>query len=368
MANPRARRAPHPAPIRATLASVPHLVRNSSNMLIKVLLIGFVLFKIALIAFVAFFFWARQSDVRAGKQAGAVFSAPGQAQLAVTTTAAAPATHPTPAPARTIRFLTWNLAYGYGIGSEGVGYEPKSREAYAETLRKSGELIRSLGVDIAVLQEVDFASSRSHDVDQSVELARVSGLTHRAPVVSWQNRYVPFPYWPPSRHFGRVAWGGAVLSRFPIAENRVHIFEKPSEQPFWYNSFYPNRYIQWVRVSGAGGDAWVGNLHLDAFHEAARRREAAIVLASMPEGRVLGLGGDFNSELGKSDGVQSIQDGWKGRLEAQNAGGATFPSNQPTQQIDHGFFAPGSVKSQRVVTEAGTLSDHLPILWDLEVR
>lgn len=328
-------------------------------MKVKMALAILLVFKLFILAFIAFFFWARQSEVRVGVQKGALFSVPGASEKLPTQ----------------LRIMSWNIAYGYGIGSEGIGYVPKTKEQYAETIQKMGELIKKLNVDIALLQEVDFDSSRSFRVDQSEDLARVTGLAHRATVVSWQNKYVPFPYWPFSRHFGRVAWGGAVLSRFPIKENAVRIFEKPHEQPFWYNSFYPARFVQWVKL-GAG--PWVGNLHLDAFVSTARVREARLIVGALPEGEILGLGGDFNSELGRADDALAVFEvAAPSRLfNVPNTAEfrknqqplLTFPSNQPEQRIDHGYFAPGAVSSHRVVHEAGTLSDHLPVLWEIRVR
>lgn len=328
-------------------------------MKVKMALAILLVFKLFILSLIAFFFWARQSDVRVGVQRGPLFSVPESSA---------------PLPS-TLKILSWNIAYGFGLGSEGVGYVPKSKEGYAETLKKIGELIRSLNVDIALLQEVDFDSSRSFHVDQAAELSRVTGLAHRATIASWQNRYVPFPYWPPSRHFGRVSWGGAVLSRFPLVENSVRVFEKPHEQPFWYNSFYPNRFIQWVKLAAG---PWVGNLHLDAFTAAARVREAKLAVGALPEGEILALGGDFNSELGKEgDAVELFEGAAPQRLWNIPAAEkflqnpqpfCTFPSDAPKQRIDHGFFRPSSVVSHRVVHEAGTLSDHLPVIWEIKTK
>ena len=90
--------------------------------------------------------------------------------------------------------MTWNIAYAHGRGSEGPGYYPISEEDSADRLARIGATIRDSGADVALLQEVDFGSDRSHRVDQLQALARRAGLRHAARAVTWRARYVPFPY------------------------------------------------------------------------------------------------------------------------------------------------------------------------------
>src|SRR5205807_39535 len=95
------------------------------------------------------------------------------------------------------------------------------------SLARIAEVVAELAPDVLLLQEVDRGSDRSCGVDQAALIARKAGLLHLARAPSWDVDYLPFPYWPPSRHYGRLLSGGAILSRHPIADCRVEILDKP---------------------------------------------------------------------------------------------------------------------------------------------
>ena len=101
----------------------------------------------------------------------------------------------------TLDVLVWNIAWGYGWGSEGSGTARPYRH-FEASLEKIGQVIRDANPDVALLQEVDFDSHRSHGIDQAERIAEVAGLPYIAPAVSWTANWVPFPYWPPTEHYG----------------------------------------------------------------------------------------------------------------------------------------------------------------------
>ena len=96
-----------------------------------------------------------------------------------------------------MKVLTWNISYGYGLGSEGSSaahpYEPKDRSHFELALRSIAGVIQTIDPDIALLQEVDFGSHRSHNQNELEILAGSTGLLHHRPIVSWNVPYLPYP-------------------------------------------------------------------------------------------------------------------------------------------------------------------------------
>jgi endonuclease/exonuclease/phosphatase family metal-dependent hydrolase len=286
--------------------------------------------------------------------------------------------------------LTWNIAWGYGRGSDGSASEPKPKTEIEATVRAIGGWLKTLGPDLVLLQEVDFDAQRSHRLDEGRLIAELSGLPYYAPAESWRANHVPFPYWPPRRHFGRIRSGGAILSRYPIRKAEVLLLDKPLERSFLYNLFYLFRYLESAELDGG---LPVFNTHLDAFYEATRAGQARATAARLSAAMhpLLIYGGDLNTVPPESSLRRDYPDepqtdhsgdptlpilravaGIRDVLPAETFAAAeacwhTFPAHAPNRKLDFLFVGSGwSVKEARVVTEVGTLSDHLPILVRLE--
>lgn len=293
------------------------------------------------------------------------------------------------ADADSLTVVTWNIAWGYGRGSEGVG-TARPAERFDETLARMGEVLRRLNPDVVLLQEVDFDSARSHHRDQAEALARAAGLPYVAKAVSWEAGYVPFPYWPPEDHFGAMLSGGAILSRYPIESHSVETVDKPAVNPWWYNLFYLFRYHQQAFLQTPLGKVMVMNIHAEAFDREARvahaRRIAEVLSDSLlPESVV---GGDLNTVLpeatvksGYPDEPETshVDDPTLGFLRSVNGlvdtvqGDAyveqestffTFPSDAPNRKLDYLLCGAG-LDAERVWVPrelADELSDHLPVV------
>lgn len=291
----------------------------------------------------------------------------------------------------TIRVLVWNIAWGYGQGSEGSG-RAKPASHFEETLERMASVIRRTEADVVLLQEVDFNCTRSHGIDQGRRLGELAGLPYMAPAVSWTANWVPFPYWPPSDHFGRMSSGGAVLSRFPVRQNRVTLLPKPDTNPGYYNLFYLFRYVQRAVLETPSGPINIFNAHLEAFDPDNRQAQAARYAELLEEstGEPVIAGGDLNSipaDAAQRDGfadepetsfegdstyatiasVPGLSDVFAaGATDAKNA--YTFPAHAPTRRLDHLFASEAfEVVSARVVSEAHDASDHRPLLVELGV-
>lgn len=281
--------------------------------------------------------------------------------------------------------LSWNLAWGYGWGSEGSGPRRPPGEVDAR-LGAMAQVIREVGADVVLLQEVDFDSARSGRVDQAERIARVAGYPWIAPIVGWRMGYLPFPGVDPRGHWGRMRSGGAILSRLPLSAPRGWLLPKPGGNSWIYNLFYIGRYFQMAEVAAPFGPVEVANLHLDAFDGDSRREQARIIAGIMAgqEGPWI-VGGDFNTVAPEAtvrgaydDEPDTDHDGdttlptfrsLPGAVEIVNEGeeaaGFTFPAHASNRRLDHALVRGLSTSPGRVVVEAGDLSDHLPILFSV---
>ncbi len=304
---------------------------------------------------------------------------------------------PAPAPQEfgRISVLTWNISYAYGFGSSGQGYGARTLQELNSRLSRIGRIIRDSSADVVLLQEVDFNSRRSRNVDQLRELVRITGLRYAAPAVAWRAGYVPFPLLSPKDHFGAVRSGGAVLSRYPITSNRVRLFPKPGKNPWWYNLFYLFRYSQQVRIWRGGQAYLIVNNHLEAYNVENRMRQARTIAGMAAglakTGEIVIIGGDMNAlppgarmRYGFPDGtgddyrgdntidiLNSIP-GFKEVIplddyRSNEAAYFTFPSHAPNRRLDYLFVPQGlPVVGLRIIS-TGDLSDHLPVLAELAV-
>lgn len=288
----------------------------------------------------------------------------------------------------TLDVLTWNIAWGYGWGSEGSG-GARPFSYFEESIERIGAVVRDLRPDLVLLQEVDFDADRSHGVDQALRIAEIADLPYVAPAVTWTANWVPFPYWPPIDQFGRMRSGGAILSRVPLERNVVTLLPKPDANAFHYNLFYPFRYFQRVEALFESRRLTVFNAHLEAFVRENREKQArqwAQVLESAGD-EPLVAGGDFNTvpddapvKAGFDDesetsfeadstysvltAADALRDAFAGRDDA-----LTFPAHDPNRKLDHVLVSDDfEIVEARVVTEAGDVSDHLPLWVRLRLR
>lgn len=281
-----------------------------------------------------------------------------------------------------VKILTWNLGFLYGKGSEGPGYLPRTKEFYEERLKGLVNQIREWQPDIICFQEIDFDSHRSGNINQAEYVAVHAGYPYVAEGVSWEANYIPFPYWPLSRNFGKMRSGGAVLSRFPIKSHSLELTAKPAANPWWYNLFYLHRYFQKVVIDIGGKDYSLINLHLEAFKKETRADEVKMLLARVEKEKIDFISGDFNMVPDVSvkkrnypeseddyDGDQSFglmkKSGMDEVIPEEIFGKDetrfyTFPSWAPNRRLDYIWFKKG-LKMMRAEVLPSALSDHLPI-------
>ncbi len=282
----------------------------------------------------------------------------------------------------TIKILTWNLGFLYGRGSEGPGYLPRTKEFYQERLEGLVSQIREWNPDIICFQEIDFESGRSGGINQAEYVAIHAGYPFVAEAVSWNANYIPFPYWPLSRNFGRMKSGGAILSRYPIKSHQLDILAKPASNPWWYNLFYLHRYQQQVSIDIGGKEYTVVNLHLEAFDKEDRAGQVRNLREKAATGKIDFAAGDYNmvpDVAAKKRRFSESEDDYEGDLSfgIMTKSGMeevipeeiygkdetrffTFPAWAPNRRLDYIFFKKG-LKMMRAEVLPSALSDHLPL-------
>jgi endonuclease/exonuclease/phosphatase family metal-dependent hydrolase len=222
-----------------------------------------------------------------------------------------------------LRVLTWNL-HG-GVGLDGV--------------RDYGRLmncVASLDVDIAALQEVD---GRLWDEAGTVADAFQHHLgLHGIFAAAIEST---------DGHYGQM-----LLSRWAFRSSEIHDISVPTCEP--------RRAIVATVQTASGG------LRIIATHLGLKVRERRIQAERLHE--ILGrsqmptiLLGDFN-DWSRFQATRGLLE----RMLPSYTRHRTFPSRSPLFALDRIYYQPaGLLRSSRVVKGARMLSDHLPLVADL---
>ena len=280
--------------------------------------------------------------------------------------------------ANTLSLVSYNIGYLSGLTNQEAVERPKS--LFDGHLESAIATLRPLNPDIIAFQEIDIDSKRSYSVNQLETLANALGLVHAGLAINWNKNYVPFPYWPISAHFGKVVSGQAVLSRYPVADNQRVVLEKVANRPFFYNALYLDRLAQVIKLDINGQPVIVINVHLEAFINSTRFNQTRAVrnlAETYAEDYPVLLVGDFNSALNRpEEGERSIEVMAESELftpalsKDQWTSQPTFPSEPAQYKLDYLFYTPATIElsDTRVITELGTVSDHLPLMMTFTLK
>jgi endonuclease/exonuclease/phosphatase family metal-dependent hydrolase len=287
-----------------------------------------------------------------------------------------------------LRIMTWNIGYGYGLGSEGSSYTQLSRDEYMKKLNHMASVIKKYDPDILLIQEIDFDSKRSGHLNQVEFLSRNTQLKNFAYLSSWTANYIPFPYTPISDHFGKMNSGGVVMTKFTINEHIGLVHKKPANNPWWYNMFYLHRYTQMVKI----GPIRVFNNHLEAFDKENRQEQVKEITQWIDRFKrdLVVFGGDLNTlpywELMRANFEGYPEDDYsndsshlyiKNRIpwmsdsvdkevyNSKRSDWLTFPSNRPDRKLDY-LFVGKKLKVVKKMVIKNTLSDHMPLVIDVQ--
>ena len=210
-----------------------------------------------------------------------------------------------------VRLLTWNLGYG-GLGSEDFFFYNKgdffwtdmggvrmAKERVRANVDGQTTLVGNTVADIYLLQEVDTAARRSHDVNMLAELRDSRDGYVAAFTPNFKSDRVPIPLFQPWVHYGYVTGGLTTLSRHvPQSSTRIQL---PGEFPWPTKLFQLDRCaLRQVFPTAGGKDLVVYNVHLSAYDKGGGIRRQQIealrkaALADYEGGAYVVIGGDWN--------------------------------------------------------------------------
>ena len=314
-------------------------------------------FLLLIVAFVIFFFWASSPTLE-----------PSEYQSMI-----ANETKSTQKNDSIFSIVTYNIGYLSGMTNNLAVESPK--EFFDVNMAKVVSEIKKVKPDIMAFQEIDFDASRSYNVNQEEEISKL-GFNYRAQTINWDERYLPFPYWPISMHYGKVVSGQSIISKYPLKEQQRIVLQRVADAPFYRDAFYLERLAQAVKVVLNGKEVVVINIHLEAYEKETRAKQFEEVLAIFNQYKEIYptiLLGDFNARARDENAVVQKIFAMKAIGSAasdMNNLGNTFNSKDPSKRIDYIFYTKNSIEyiSGKVLNQFGQASDHLPLEMKFRIK
>lgn len=274
----------------------------------------------------------------------------------------------------TFSIMTYNVGYLSGM-TNNLATKP-NHDFFENNLHQLKQLFRDSLPDLICFQEIDYDSKRSYHINLHDTLTRYF-YPWSVKAVNWDNRYVPFPYWPPSVHFGKVLSGQSIMSVWELENPMSEVLETVESNPFYYNAYYLDRLLVSAEVQHPVHDFMLMNIHTEAFDTLTRNNQLKWVYDRIQAEKTkqpLIIAGDFNatSESGEPGLQLFLQDSTLAciALHPDKPDYYTFSSGNPEERIDFIFYTKKDFEeiSGRVMTEFGEISDHLPVLGRLKIR
>jgi len=326
-------------------------------------ILGIILLVIVILAVLvfAFFFWARSGNVDKSE-----YNTLYQSEVI----------HEAASIDSTIMVATYNIGYLSGMTNNLPIYA--SPEFIANNEVRVIEALRTLDADIVGFQEIEFGSSRVYGTNQGTMICD-SLYAYGAFAINWDKRYVPFPYWPPKVHFGKVISGQAVVSKFAISDYKVHMFEGVKGSSYFYREIYASRLAQVVTLDHPVKPIVVINIHAEAFEAETRVKQLDFVYElfwELDKEFPVILMGDFNSNLKEADAKIYLFLNDERLVSCaidendKTASPSSFPADNPDRRFDYIFFNPDHFEliDSRIATEFGDISDHFPCVAKLRIK
>lgn len=280
----------------------------------------------------------------------------------------------------TFSIMTFNIGYLSGMTNNKA--IERSKDLFDANAKSLFQLLKKESVDILAMQEIDFSSSRSYEINQLKLIQEKGGFRFGAKATNWDKHYVPFPYWPLDLQYGKIQSGQAIASKFRILTNEVEVLEKPIDQPFYYNDFYLDRLIQTSKLIIKGKEITVMNIHLEAFSEKTRAIHLKYVFEvfknKATESPTILLG-DFNEALLPME--QSLMQPFYKEEKFGHAisvkassriadADYTFSAETPNRKIDYIFYSSDFLEliDVKTITDTNLLSDHLPVMMCFQFK
>ena len=268
--------------------------------------------------------------------------------------------------AAALRVVSWNIRAAIGPGPFPDRWW---RRIDADRLRAIGAFLSGLDADLVALQEVALVSRDGDLVDNVGDLARQLGLEARFGAVR------TFEVWEDDEVRGAGLYGNALLACRPLTDVRtVALPQAPADalvEPA--GTDHPAAGVSYLDAPDhireprclvlATLDGWrVGTAHFSHIGSAERRLQAEATVAAFGDLAPALLVGDLNAAIEAAElaPFAAWTDGF-----AEPTGDTARVSTDDGYRIDHVLVRGASVAACRVVREAGTLSDHDPIVAEI---
>lgn len=182
------------------------------------------------------------------------------------------------------------------------------------------DFINETQPDVLMLQEVDRLSQRSAYIDQVQYILDRTDLNYGAYASQHKSDFLP------SDGMGKMDFGNATLSRWPIRKATRYALPLVEEYPAYYQYFYLKRHILDATVAVPGMSKFhVVNTHLEAFSDDGTKRDQidqfhAHLTKLNNKGAGWVAGGDLNSLPDGSEVLKEFVDECSGesRFEGDN--------------------------------------------------
>lgn len=236
--------------------------------------------------------------------------------------------------AQSVRVMTYNIHVGVGMDKK-------------LDLPRIAGVINAQHPDLVGLQEVDRGVTRTQQIDEIAELARLTKMDY---AFAFNLKYQGGQY------------GVAILSRTPIraTDHRLYLNTREAERRGF------------IRAQVKVGNVFLSfvTTHLDYQHDDERLYETQQLLAGLRDVKEpLILVGDFNDV--PSGGAyklirQQFDDAWSDINK--DAEGFSYPADKPAKRIDYIFArSSASIRTKRAWIVETLASDHVPVVADLEI-
>lgn len=230
------------------------------------------------------------------------------------------------------------------------------------------ETIAASGADIALLQDVDFASPRTCEIDQLYYIAVALGWGYVARAVTWECRYLPWP-WP--RPAGRVRAGMGVISRYPLTQHVRHHLPHAQSGLLLAARFFPRHTVQMVDVQCGDTTLRLLHAHIETRRHAIRQHQMRQLAAFVHDARTPSciLMGTLR-DVAQDDTVSGLMADPPNPLHAVTAPTDNLAFEIAATQPDAVLIG-RSLQAQeaRIVPVEAPISNHLPLAlylrWEL---
>jgi endonuclease/exonuclease/phosphatase family metal-dependent hydrolase len=268
---------------------------------------------------------------------------------------------------------TYNIGYLSGMTNN----RPidRNKQMFTNNLKTVKKAFAALNPDIICFQEIDYNSNRSFFINQQNELAAL-GYNYVFQAINWDKKYVPFPYFPPSTHFGQVLSGQSILSKYPIYDTERIALERVKNGPFYEDAYYLDRLAQVTKVNIDSHVVILINVHLESFDFDTRRLQTeyiADLYKKYYKNFPTLLVGDFNSDLKYKNAainlILEIPGIGSAKFDSENSL-KTFPSNNPNERLDYIFYNTPFIElvNSEITTIVEDASDHLPVMMNFRFK